>query len=121
MPRLKKFTDVAQMREWRQQYRPSFSSAECLKHEPKVKDRLGTLQVNAYEQDKGSTELFNFFQLEDDAFTSSLHEESVRRQRSENHEQESLSAFAINGDFASVANGYAPKRLATKSWSFSYQ
>ena len=77
MPRLTKLTDVAQLREWRQQYRPIFSSAECLKHEPKVKDRLGTLQVNAYEEDEGSTELFNFSQLEDDAFTSSLHEENV--------------------------------------------
>ena len=50
---------------------------KCLSAES-AKERPGTLPVNAYGEENGSTELFNFSQHQDDALPSSLHEENVR-------------------------------------------
>ena len=83
-----------------------------------TKDRSGTLPVNAYEEEIGPTEIFNFFQLQDNTLPSSLHEETSTN---ENREQETTSAVAKKGDFAFVVQGYAPKVLATKSCPFFYR
>ena len=68
-----------------------------------TKDRPGTVPVNAYEEENSFTELFNFSQLQDDALPSSFQEENVRRQRSENHEQQTTLQLQKKGEFASVA------------------
>ena len=74
-----------------------------------TKDRSGTLPVNAYEEEIGPTEIFNFFQLQDNTLPSSLHEETST---DENREQETTSAVAKKGDFASVVQSTGHKILS---------
>lgn len=61
------------------------------------KDWPGTLPVNAYEEETGPTEIFNYSQLQGNTMLSQLHEE---RSTCENCEQETTLAVVRKGDLA---------------------
>ena len=92
------------------------SSAKCFKHEHKRS--VGYTTCKCVRRRDWSYRNLQFFQLQDNTLPSSLHEETSTN---ENREQETTSAVAKKGDFASVVKGCAPKVLATKSCPFFYR
>ena len=89
-----------------------------------TKDRPGTLPVNAYEEDIGSTELFDFSKLQSGSnVTESAYQEEntrIRHQRYKDDESNTSYVLAKVGEFAAVKHGYSPKELANKPCPFFF-
>ena len=111
---------IAELREWRQQYGQSVRQKSV--RNMSTKDRPGILPVNAYEEDIGSTELFDFSKLQSGSnVTESAYQEEntrIRHQRNKDDESNTSYVLAKVGEFAAVKHGYSPKELANKPCSF---
>ena len=110
---------TAELREWRQQYGQSVRQQTV--RNMSTKDRPGTLPVNAYKEDVGSTELFDFSKFQSGNVTGSAYQEEntrIRHQRNKDDERNTYFVLAKVGEFAAVKHGYSPKELANKPCPF---
>lgn len=90
-------------------------------HNISSKGRPGTLPINAYEEDNGPTELFDFSTLHSgNAMESACQEKNtgIRHERNKNDESNTSHVLAKVGEYASIKHGYSPKAQADELCPF---